>query len=221
MSSSRRYCRSRLRCPTSSIRPRRVWWSCLWVFRCSVRYLMRWVRSATWTSGEPVSPSVVAYSLMISCLVAVSKAMALLGRCAAPRGLLARALWTSGRPAARSRRSGSCCRGCGVALRGRYNGSLRVSAGRRRADGPRPESAPGHLDIEVHLLDQGLGRVELQGGPLEVDELQTHGVTVQLQVVVVMDVRLDRAPGASRWRWSRGPRSAGGRRHGRGAARRR
>src|SRR5699024_9339434 len=34
-------------------------------------------------------------------------------------------------------------------------------------------------------------------GPLEVDELQTHGVTVQLQVVVVMDVRLDRAPGAS------------------------
>src|SRR5690625_4128748 len=158
---------------------------------------MRWVRSATWTSGEPVSPSVVAYSLMISCLVAVSKAMALLGRCAALRVLVTRALWTSGHLTERSRRGGGCCGGCGVALRGRWNGSVRVSAGRLRADGPRPESAPGHLDIEVHLLDEGLGRVELQGGPLEVDELQAHRVAVEVQVVIVMDVGLDRAPGAS------------------------
>ena len=35
------------------------------LFRCSVRSAMRVVSSATWTSGEPVSPSTVAYSAMI------------------------------------------------------------------------------------------------------------------------------------------------------------
>src|SRR5699024_12549066 len=116
---------------------------------------------------------------MISCLVAVSKAMALLGRCAALRVLLTRALWTSGHPAARSRRSGGCCRGCGVALRGRYNGSLGGSAGRRRAGGPRPESPPGHLATGGHLINQGPDQDELQGGPQEVSQLTTSGVTGQ------------------------------------------
>src|ERR1044072_7788274 len=52
--------------------PRRVWWSCLCSLRCSVRWLMRWLSSAICTSGEPVSPSVVAYSAMILFLVSAS-----------------------------------------------------------------------------------------------------------------------------------------------------
>src|SRR5579862_6118685 len=49
-------------------RPRREWKSLLCVARCSVRFLIRSLRTATCTSGEPVSPSLRAYSLMISCL---------------------------------------------------------------------------------------------------------------------------------------------------------
>src|SRR5918999_4086753 len=68
-----RYFSSRRRRPTSSSSPRRLWWSCLCVFRCSVRSLIRRVSSATWTSGDPVSPSPVAYSAMIWFLTAVSR----------------------------------------------------------------------------------------------------------------------------------------------------
>src|SRR2546421_77414 len=49
-------------------RPRREWKSLLCVAKCSVRFLMRSLSTATWTSGEPVSPSLRAYSLMTSCL---------------------------------------------------------------------------------------------------------------------------------------------------------
>ena len=45
--------------------------------RCSVRPLIRSVRSAIWTSGEPVSPSLVAYSVMISCFVRARAALVL------------------------------------------------------------------------------------------------------------------------------------------------
>src|SRR5689334_4852879 len=72
MSVRARYCSSRRRRPTSSSRPRRLWWSCLWTLRCSVRSLIRRVSSATWTSGEPVSPSLVACSAMSSFFTAVS-----------------------------------------------------------------------------------------------------------------------------------------------------
>ena len=41
MSVACRYLSRRRRLPTSSSRPRRLWWSCLWVFRCSVRSAMR------------------------------------------------------------------------------------------------------------------------------------------------------------------------------------
>src|SRR5580693_2697271 len=72
MSFLARYFSSLRRLPTSSSSPRRLWWSCLCTFRCSVRWLIRLVSSATWTSGEPVSPSLVAYSARISFLTAVS-----------------------------------------------------------------------------------------------------------------------------------------------------
>src|SRR5215470_6479252 len=49
-------------------RPRLEWKSLVCVARCSVRFLMRSLSTATCTSGEPVSPSLRAYSLMISCL---------------------------------------------------------------------------------------------------------------------------------------------------------
>src|SRR5713226_9199016 len=66
MSSLDRYFSSRLRRPTSSSSPRRLWWSYLCTLRCSVSSLIRRVSSATWTSGDPVSPSLVACTAMIS-----------------------------------------------------------------------------------------------------------------------------------------------------------
>src|SRR5208283_5993775 len=72
MSFFARYFSNRLRRPTRSSKPRRLWWSCLCTLRCSVRSLIRRVSNATWTSGEPVSPSVVACSAMISLVTAVS-----------------------------------------------------------------------------------------------------------------------------------------------------
>src|SRR4051812_38414383 len=75
MSVLARYFSSRRRRPTSSRSPRRLWWSCLCTLRCSVRSAMRLVSIATCTSGEPVSPSTVAYSAMILFLLSVSSAM--------------------------------------------------------------------------------------------------------------------------------------------------
>src|ERR1019366_6789052 len=72
MSSRDRYCSSRLRRPTSSSSPRRLWWSCLCTWRFSVRSWIRRVSNATWTSGEPVSPSLVACPAMISFFTVVS-----------------------------------------------------------------------------------------------------------------------------------------------------
>src|SRR5437870_12773380 len=48
--------------------PRREWKSFLCVPRWSVRLRMRSDRTATCTSGEPVSPDLVAYSPMSVCL---------------------------------------------------------------------------------------------------------------------------------------------------------
>src|ERR1700742_1661595 len=47
-------------------RPRREWKSFSWLCRCSVRFLIRSLKMATWTSGEPVSLLPLAYSLMTS-----------------------------------------------------------------------------------------------------------------------------------------------------------
>ena len=63
-----RYARRLRRRPTILKRPRREWWSCLFVFRCSVRWLILAVSRAICTSGEPVSPSCIAYFAIISCL---------------------------------------------------------------------------------------------------------------------------------------------------------
>src|SRR5664279_2405457 len=48
--------------------PRRVWWSPLCTLRCSVRWMMRALRMAICTSGEPVSVSWRRYSEMVACL---------------------------------------------------------------------------------------------------------------------------------------------------------
>src|SRR5258708_282236 len=78
MSLAARYFSSRRRLPTSWYIPRREWWSCLCALRCSVRSLIRLVSSATWTSGEPVSPSAVPYSARICFFVATSSDIGLL-----------------------------------------------------------------------------------------------------------------------------------------------
>ena len=61
-----RYASSRRRCPTSFSSPRREWLSFGKLRRCSVSDLIRSVRSAICTSGDPVSPSCVAYSSTIA-----------------------------------------------------------------------------------------------------------------------------------------------------------
>src|SRR5687768_12402068 len=61
-----RYASSRRRCPTSLSSPRREWLSFGKLRRCSVSDLIRSVRSAICTSGEPVSPSCVANSSTIA-----------------------------------------------------------------------------------------------------------------------------------------------------------
>src|SRR5690606_27308083 len=53
------YASSRRRRPTIFRRPRRECWSCRCSRRCAVSPLMRSVRIAIWTSGEPVSLSCV------------------------------------------------------------------------------------------------------------------------------------------------------------------
>jgi hypothetical protein len=55
------------RFPTIFSRPRREEWSFLCTLRCSVSSLIRLVRIATWTSGEPVSLSLFLYSVMTFC----------------------------------------------------------------------------------------------------------------------------------------------------------
>src|SRR5829696_8962396 len=47
--------------------PRREWWSFLCSRRCSVRWLMRAVSRATWTSVDPVSASPLPWRATISC----------------------------------------------------------------------------------------------------------------------------------------------------------
>src|SRR5215468_10642426 len=49
-------------------RPRLEWKSFLWVERWFVRLRIRSLRMATWTSAEPVSPSLAPYSVMSACL---------------------------------------------------------------------------------------------------------------------------------------------------------
>src|SRR6266852_5356922 len=53
----RRYSRRPRRLPISISNPRREWWSFVCCLKWSVRLLIRSVRSAICTSGEPVSPS--------------------------------------------------------------------------------------------------------------------------------------------------------------------
>src|SRR5690606_13756111 len=63
-------------------RPRREWLSLWLLLKCSVRLRMRSVRIATWTSGEPVSPSDRALLEITSCFFsAVTDILLLRGIC--------------------------------------------------------------------------------------------------------------------------------------------
>src|SRR5829696_7134608 len=56
-------------------RPRRLWWSFLCDLRCPVRWLMRSVRIAICTSGEPVSVSWRRYSPIVAALSGIAVAL--------------------------------------------------------------------------------------------------------------------------------------------------
>src|SRR5690349_15327488 len=119
---------------------------------------MRWLSSAICTSGEPVSPSVVAYSAMIFFLVSASVPIDIRGsfrsRCAARRGLFTRALDSAAviRRVARPR--------SGRGNRGRLPTSHRAAKSRSAPATPRPRvlgvdaSVEGDVQIsEVDPLD--------------------------------------------------------------------
>src|ERR1051325_4385457 len=188
MSLSCRYFSRRRRRPTRSSSPRRLWWSCLWLLRCSVRSLIRRVSSATWTSGDPVSPSLVAYSAMIWFLTAVSSDTGLLlkvvtrrpGRYTDPHG----AYGYDPPP-----HEGA------AALPGTLPQAIplyQLTRGAQSRTGT-VRDLPGSVHVPVHLLDQGLDRVELQGVAEPVDEVDAHVVAVEVEILAVQRVRLDRA----------------------------
>src|SRR5215472_9095770 len=204
MSSRERYWSSRLRRPTSSRSPRRLWWSCLCTLRCSVRPLIRFVSSATWTSGEPVSPSLVAWAAMISFFISVS-----------------------------SGKVGSLfCRGYRFARSGRHNVFARARRGRRRTrlasrsasrmraqrnlavwfglsygttpvtqpiPSPRapallagsPEHLPGRGDVVSHLCDEFIDRGELRLAAQARGELNGDVDAVKVKVIAIERVGLD------------------------------
>ena len=109
---------------------------------------MRWLSSAICTSGEPVSPSVVAYSAMIFFLVSASVPIDMRApsgsRCAARRGLFTRALWIRGRCTADT---GNCkAISAGAAL-------PRIGAARTAA-GPASSADADALDMGAQPGDQ-------------------------------------------------------------------
>src|SRR3954452_4490248 len=179
-----RYWSRRRRWPTRINRPRRLWWSCLCSLRCSVRSLMRCVSIATWTSGEPVSASPVAYSDMIFCFVAASSGTLLL-RCSlrgAPGptspGLYrsAAVLTASVRVPARLPTQRIAGEGSGVGGAGGFGDA---------------EHLVGPGDVGGHLLDQCLDAVEPQRRSQPLDELDGDALAVEVQVVPVEHVGLD------------------------------
>src|SRR5918911_2999953 len=182
-----RYCRSRRRCPTRISRPRRLWWSCLSSLRCSVRSLMRCVSIATWTSGEPVSPSRVAYSDMIFCLVAASSATMLLLLVARRSGAcLTRALWIRGRSDGLHRlparaRPDRIVRPPDLRSLDVRRPAVVVKAGRGR--GLRDaEHVAGSGHIVGHLSDERVDTFEAQRRAQPLDELEHHALAVEVEV---------------------------------------
>src|SRR3954449_7445123 len=77
----------RRRLPTIFSRPRREWWSLLWVRRCSVSSLMRAVSSATCTSAEPVSSPDRPYLPISSCFLSLVSGIRGKGERLVARGL--------------------------------------------------------------------------------------------------------------------------------------
>src|SRR4051812_23169483 len=175
MSFFARYCRSRRRRPTRSSSPRRLWWSCLWVLRCSVRSRMRWLRSATWASGEPVSPGVREYSSKIFFLVAASSGTQAPsgGSLRGAPGWSLEALW----------------------IRGRSDGNPKVTSRSRR---PRPrdllrQQGAYLLDVPAHLLDERVDARELLGVADPGDDVERDVLVVEAEVRAIEDVGLDPA----------------------------
>src|SRR3954451_4848374 len=170
MSFLARYCSSRRRRPTRSSSPRRLWWSCLWSLRCSVSSAIRLVRTATWTSGDPVSAGTVAKSSMICFLAAVSSDTALLRVLAA-------------------RRTGACPPGLSgsAAVLRRFEGISGGGGGLTSGDGPRARHVDGHL------LEQGVDSVELEGRPQPRTEVERHPLAVEVETGSVQAVRLHAA----------------------------
>src|SRR4051794_29090738 len=170
MSFLARYCSSRRRRPTRSSSPRRLWWSCLWSLRCSVSSAIRLVRTATCTSGDPVSAGTVAKSSMICFLAAVSSDTALLRVLAA-------------------RRTGACPPGLSgsAAVLRRFEGISGWRGALTSSEAPRL----GH--VEGHLLEQGVDTVELERRAKTRTEVEGDPLAIEVEAGPVQAVRLHAA----------------------------
>src|SRR3569833_2735741 len=163
---------------------------------------MRLVSTATCTSGDPVSPSVVAYSSMIFFLAAVSSDTALLlYRVRGIKSKHPKTMRTHSHPGGRAI---TPCAGSRL---------LPVTS-QRQITVPRPTWNPvndsntlswpsvpgspagqltGRLDVLPHPLDQLLDRVELERVAQPGGEVDADVRAVQVEVVAVEGVRLDGA----------------------------
>src|ERR1017187_7685890 len=205
MSSRDRYCSSRLRRPTSSSSPRRLWWSCLCTLRCSVRSWIRRVSSATWTSGEPVSPSLVACPAMISFFTVVSSGTLLpivVNVLGAPADHLVQAGRESTEQIAWLSRLVSRLRAqpTGPATPGRsiqYHADIPHPARKpgpataRPALLPAPRRGAGRADVAVHLGHQLVDGVEPDHPAEPGREVHRDMGAVEVQVIPVQRVGLD------------------------------
>src|SRR5215216_659357 len=195
MSVLARYFSSRRRRPTRSNRPRRLWWSCLCFFRCSVRSLIRLDSIATWTSGEPVSFSTVLWAAMIVLFCSDVSATNSPRSDVWPSVLVTRADVTPpGQPGvAPTLPAASPSRRIGTPPPPTF-GFLGVAA---RADAQESDSercsgeqATGVRHVGVDLRHERLDRVEVQSGPQPRDEVEADVVAVQVAVEVQYE-RLD------------------------------
>src|ERR1700728_3473189 len=213
MSVLARYFSNRLRRPTRSSSPLRLWWSCLCTLRCSVRSLIRRVNSATWTSGEPVSPSLVACWPMISFFTAMSSGTRLLhlnrgqaallpqpgavgsllirgGRHPLHEGAARRGQLPTGRNS-RYHGHNTACPLLGVPRRGVVcvlGPLVNANYGIGQILGP-GRHPPGLGHILVHLGDEFVHRRELDRRAQEGGEVDGHVRAVQVEIVTVERVR--------------------------------
>src|SRR6185437_4704021 len=166
----------------SFINPRRVWWSPLCTFRCSVRWEIRSVNSAIWTSGEPVSLSCSRCSVMMACF------SGMYGRPRDPSGGYDERCRDGPADDGRSLPASGIGRHTVVTAGDRFPAGRYLSRSAPLRGGRGRQDATGLDDVEVHLRHQVVDPFE----PELVAEAGDEGHLGLLAVEVVVEVHHER-----------------------------